>query len=610
MSENPKADRSYASSNGAFTDLLEQAPEATLVVDAHGLILKIGGQFKTLFGYSRSDLEGRSFEKLLPRRFRLAKDGDHMDQSIDFDIFRRQSSLRGVRESGTEFPIAFSYFPIDTLEGRHAIVTLRDISILHRSLINNQERMNGQMLNLKAANDSLEEGNLRYERVMDKLPSAFYTTDAKGVITYFNRAAAKLWGRRPVIGKDRWCGSFRLYTRSGKLIPHSDCPLALSIKQKRPVPRKEIVAQRPDGSRVTFIPQISQVRDSSGHIIGTSNILRDITQQKQIEHSLRWRDRLIGLSFDAILAWKQEGGIKFWSNGAARLYGHKLSGVLGSCPHKLLKSRFPVPWRELQVKLDSCGSWEGEVRRTTLSGEDIVVSSRIQIVPDGDNTFSILETSRDITDRLRLEREVLEVGAHERERIASDLHDDLGQWLMGTELLAGSLANDLKSISFAEATRCQTISDNLRIAATRLRTLVHGLATRMVLAEHLPDTFGQLAKDIEQIFGIHCVCQISDDAIVSDNTISLHLYRIAQEAITNAIRHGRAKKITIKLHSMRGCVRLEVQDNGKGISKHQEGTKGMGLKIMQYRAEAIGAVLRVSSTLDKGTTIACIIRNS
>ena len=123
------------------------------------------------------------------------------------------------------------------------------------------------------------------------LPAAIYTTDADGRITYYNEAAAELWGRRPDLGKSEFCGSWKLYWPDGTPLPHDECPMALALKQRRPIRGMEAVAERPDGMRVPFIPYPTPVFDASGNLTGAINMLVDITDRKASEQKVRTQAR-------------------------------------------------------------------------------------------------------------------------------------------------------------------------------------------------------------------------------------------------------------------------------------------------------------------------------
>jgi PAS domain S-box-containing protein len=112
--------------------------------------------------------------------------------------------------------------------------------------------------------------------ILDALPAAIYTTDAEGRITYFNPAAADLAGRKPTIGHDKWCVTFRLYRPDGTPLPHDECPMAIAIKERRAIRGQEAIAERPDGTRVPFVPYPTPMFGASGDLIGAINMLVDI----------------------------------------------------------------------------------------------------------------------------------------------------------------------------------------------------------------------------------------------------------------------------------------------------------------------------------------------
>lgn len=123
----------------------------------------------------------------------------------------------------------------------------------------------------------------QFRELLDALPAAIYTTDAKGRITFYNPAAAELWGHRPPLGDSRWCGSWRLFWPDGKPMRHDECPMAVALRENRSVRGGEAIAERPDGVRVPFIPYPTPLRDDSGHLVGAVNMLVDITDRKRAE---------------------------------------------------------------------------------------------------------------------------------------------------------------------------------------------------------------------------------------------------------------------------------------------------------------------------------------
>lgn len=130
---------------------------------------------------------------------------------------------------------------------------------------------------------TLRERERRFRGLLDALPAAVYTTDAAGRITYYNDTAAALWGHRPPLGTSEWCGSWKLYWPDGTPLAHDECPMAIALKADRTVRGMEAVAERPDGTRVPFIPYPTPIHDDAGKLIGAVNMLVDITDRKRAE---------------------------------------------------------------------------------------------------------------------------------------------------------------------------------------------------------------------------------------------------------------------------------------------------------------------------------------
>jgi PAS domain S-box-containing protein len=139
---------------------------------------------------------------------------------------------------------------------------------------------------------TLRERERRFRELLDALPAAVYTTDAAGRITYYNEAAADLWGHRPALGSSEWCGSWKLFWPDGTPLAHDECPMAVALREDRAVRGMEAAAERPDGTRVPFIPYPTPIHDETGKLVGAVNMLVDITDRKRAEeqHNLLVRE--------------------------------------------------------------------------------------------------------------------------------------------------------------------------------------------------------------------------------------------------------------------------------------------------------------------------------
>jgi PAS domain S-box-containing protein len=136
---------------------------------------------------------------------------------------------------------------------------------------------------LESALAAASGGTSALQRALDQLPAAIYVTDQDGFITYFNPACLDFTGRRPEVGRDRWCVTWRLYTNAGEFLPHNQCPMAVAINTQRPVRGVTAVAERPDGTRVVFRPYPTPIFDQHGRFSGAVNILEDVTDEVRAE---------------------------------------------------------------------------------------------------------------------------------------------------------------------------------------------------------------------------------------------------------------------------------------------------------------------------------------
>jgi signal transduction histidine kinase len=207
----------------------------------------------------------------------------------------------------------------------------------------------------------------------------------------------------------------------------------------------------------------------------------------------------------------------------------------------------------------------------------------------------------------RLEREIVGISEAEQRRIGQDLHDGLCQYLAALSCSATSLRNDLQELHLtAEANTAGELANQLRDAVLQTRDLARGLAPAHVSQVGLVLALESLAQSVSRLQGIRCTFRLAGTSADCDEATAVDLYRIAQEAINNATRHGRANQVFIQLETIDDLLTLQIRDNGVGFSTRDP--SGLGLTIMSYRARSNGGELKIDQPKEGGTIISCTAR--
>jgi PAS domain S-box-containing protein len=250
--------------------IIESSEDAIVSKSLDGVVTSWNAGAQRLFGYTAEEAIGQPIASLVIPPDRLQEEPEILgrirrgEQVEHFETLRR-------RKDGTLVNLSLTISPI-----RDSFGFIVGVSKVARDITDK-----------KRAEARLQHNERQLQELLSAIPAAIYTTDAQGKITYFNEAAAEFAGRRPELGSDEWCVTWKIYKPDGTFLPHDQCPMAIALKEGRAIRGVEAVAERPDGTRVPFIPYPTPLRDSDGKVIGAINMLVDISQRKEAETQQR-----------------------------------------------------------------------------------------------------------------------------------------------------------------------------------------------------------------------------------------------------------------------------------------------------------------------------------
>jgi PAS domain S-box-containing protein len=330
----------------------------------------------------------------------------------------------------------------------------------------------------------------------------------------------------------------------------------------------------------------------------------------QVEESLHESEQRFRSMFERhaaimLLVEPESGAIEAANPAAAAFYGYTRDRLQAMKVEDLnaLPPRFVAAQRERARRGNQSyfvfphRLASGEVRSVEVHSSPIRVKGRLRL-------FSIIH---DITERKLLEKQILEISEQERQRLGQDLHDSLGGRLTGVALMGKALANKLAVKSVPEAAVAEEVVRCVNESISQTRAIARGLCPVELSAAGLLSALREFAADIERRFHISCRFQADKGLQIRNVSVASHLFRIVQEAVHNAIRHGEARAIRIRLARAGDQFSLEIRDDGTGLTARLPATKGMGLRTMKYRADQIGAEFAVSPGPGGGAVVSCLL---
>ena len=486
----------------------------------------------------------------------------------------------------------------------------------------------------------LTQSEQHYRQLIHSLPAAVYTTDAEGRVTLYNEAAELLWGRQPEIGKELWCGAYKIFRPDGADLPADQCPMAITLKQGRAVRGEEIIIERPDGSRRNILPYPEPMLDVSGKIIGAVNMLVDITERKHWETALQKLAAIVESSDDAIISKDLNGVITGWNKAAERIFGYAAAEAIGKSISMLIpqERRDEEPGIMERIRrAEPVNSYE--TIRLRKDGALIEISLTVSPIKDAHgNIIGASKIARDITERKSAEKKLEK--AHAAVLAASRAKDDFLATLshelrtpLNPVLLIASDAAKNSDLPPRVRTDFDIIRKNVELEARLiddLLDLTRIASGKIILNKSLLDV-GQILQDaikhVQEEISQKQIALVIETAAAQPRLVAdpVRLQQIFWNLLKNAVKFTpNGGTIRIENSVCKDKLVVKITDTGIGMQPdelahifmafsqgkhshdnngHHFGGLGLGLAISQKLAEFhSGQIFATSEGRDKGST--------
>ncbi|WP_340103708.1 PAS domain-containing sensor histidine kinase [Rhodohalobacter sp. 8-1] len=445
--------------------------------------------------------------------------------------------------------------------------------------------------------------------ILDNILHGVILTDKRGHILFWNTANEEIFGysKQEIISR----------------------PINVLFDDKSDLPLKELLQKcslsepvkgrwhgiHKQGSSIWLEVRAKVVKDSEGRpqhcVITLVNIDKLKNTETRLNHTQAVAEAIFSTSTDAIITADSNGKILSVNKAASRMFGYESDELLG----ENLKMLMPYHYQINQNEHTDSNLFNGE-RKVTDKGKETqglkkdhtifpIELAVSEIVCNGDQMFAGI--IRDLSMRRKLEHRIIEIGNEERRRIGRDLHDGLGQMLTGIRMLAENLARKLHANAVPGADEVKEIAEMINEADGVARSIARDMVQVEIEKKGLQFAVEELCKKTERMTGVTCNLENGSGVEIENHSRALHLYRIVQEAINNAVKHGNAKNIDVRLSENDRHFSVVVQDDGVGFTNLPEDHNGKGIQIMKHRARMMGGNLDLVRTDLNKTMVKCIV---
>jgi PAS domain S-box-containing protein len=598
-------------SEKSLSDLFDSSPDALIVVDRDGKIIKVNPEVQNLFGYSKEELIGKEISLLIPHRFRSTHD-TKVESYKNNPRKRRMGDgldLYGLKKDGSEFSVDIMLSPMTQREKKMTLCTVRDIT------------------NKKLIEQKLKDNEEHYRVIFQTHPHGIVETTLDGTITLANIAYAQLYEFEveEIIGKKVWevhddkefinnSEKYLEVSNDGTLIPQS---FTSHRKTKT-------------GKKIEVQIDWDYKRDGDDNPIGYIKVVTDITEKRKAERTLN-QQRLMLAQAERLAhlgSWKYniKTGKLFWSDELFRIYGEDKNTFEPSIEEyqkRLHPDDRTNVFRTIEMAINNGVSFSQIERIIRPDGEvRILSSSGVPQKSDSGEVIGLFGSCLDVTEYKKIERELLnsqkqlralsanlqDTREEERTKLAREIHDEFGQILTAANMDVGLLISELvhknninKELFFYNL---ESIEGLIEKSIKTIQNIATEL--RLDVLDHLGliSALEWQLKEFENRYSIETKLEKSVENLEIEDNKKIALFRIFQEALTNVARHSKATKVTASLSKQNNTFEMRVIDNGIGIPEEKlDSIKSIGLIGIRERIVLLNGEVFIKTAPSKGTEL-------
>jgi two-component system sensor kinase FixL len=613
------AQHELANALDRYTELYDQAPVAFLSIAANGQILQANETAARMFGVNLGTLLGSKIWRFVAESFRDTV-YLHLRELLSEQASAHHCEVEMLRADESTFWACLQSTPAkygpDQRKIRTAVIDISERRLAEQAL---------SLLNIDLRQTlEVKEGDLARTVSQLKLIGHAVANLGEGVLITTDDAD---WPESRIIYANPAMSYLSGYSEA-ELVGASPRQLGMECKDRSILENinrhmesgrtllVESTTRQKDGAAYDCEMFICPLFDENGHRTHFVSIHRNVSarkkQQQELQKSQARLKAILETAAEAIIIIDLDGTICDSNPMASALFGYRSDEMLGRNVAMLV----PSPHQQQHDQYISRFLSTGEPHVEGQSRELVALHKEGYLVPISISVSYMEEQDRfagfisDLTDIKNLQRQVLEVAAEEDRRIGQELHDNLQQQLTGLALLSASLAEKLAETAPQASTDAARLEGGIQRAIDHVQLLSRGLVPVDVDADGLRRALDRLAKSVQIGMKIDCELHGADNVRVCDKQLATQLYRIVQEAVNNMVKHADASRLDIRLRQDGKWLILEVEDDGIGAHNGYVDRTGLGLRMMRYRAQLIGADIHIGPGKHGGTRVRCTLLTS